>query len=100
MGGSTNQIMDARGDPLRALEGFQICTFELVKAQAIKIFHDYTTTTLTFFPANMIHTVINLSNEVLPEDLLMFYCCVCSKLIVKRIENSLFPALFFQAQTL
>ena len=48
----------------------------------------------------MTDPVINPLNITLPDDLLMFYRRVHSKIITKYIESSLSPGLFFQAQTL
>ena len=74
---------------LKILEDFGKCTLTLVKAQAAKTWHDYTATTTTPFPTDMVQSTIDPADSSKPNDKRAFFRRVRSKMIAKRIENSI-----------
>ena len=74
---------------LKILEDFGKCTLTLVKAQASKTWHDYAATTTTPFPTDMVQSTIDPADNTKPNDKKLFFRRVCSKMIAKRIENSI-----------
>ena len=76
----------------KILDNFQECTLELVKQQAVVTWNDAKATTATTFPTTMTQVSIDPADSSKPQDKVTFYRRVRSKMIAKRIENSLTPA--------
>ena len=84
-----SNIITDDGTKLKLLEDFQDCSLQLVKQQAVVPWQDHNEKLNDVFPLDMTQKTIDPSDSNKPEDLRMFYCRVCSKMIAKRIKNSL-----------
>ena len=77
---------------LKILDDFQKCTLELVKQEAAITWNDHKATATTPFPTAMTQFTINPGDSSKPEDKVTFFRRVRSKMIAKRIENSITAA--------
>ena len=87
-----NNIIDNSGTNLHISEDFQMWTLVLVKVQAVKTWHDSAITPKSVFPAVMTQYDINPADALKTQNLATFYRHVQSKMIAKRIDNSLTTA--------
>ena len=87
-----NIIAKDNSSKLKILDDFQECTLELVKQQAVVTWNDENATATTPFPTDMTQIAIDPADSAKPQDRITFYRRVRSKMIAKRIENSLTPA--------
>ena len=85
-----NQIPDAAGNNLSILEDFDKVTLDQVKAQSAKTFNNFGFALGNDLPDPMVQTVLDPANN--GDHLRMFYRQSRSRMIAKRIQNSLTSA--------
>ena len=79
----------AEDGSIKLLEDVETCSLKLVKQQAVVTWKDHTATPRGTLPTDMTQKDINPADSSEPKDLTMFYYRVRSKMIAKRLENSL-----------
>ena len=77
---------------LKILDDFQECTLDLVNQQVVVTWNDITATATSPFPTPMTQVNIDPVDGRKCQDKVTFFRCVRSKMIAKRIENSLTDA--------